>query len=340
MTGDEGFCSFAAQSLLKRLKALTKEADGVRQAGVGGDIEYVHRMRVASRRLRSALPLFADCLQKKRCKAWRRGMRDITRALGDARDLDVQIAFLEEYQSGLNSARLRRGPERLLLRLRQDRERAQGPILEDLDAFEFSGIADEMEKELKSLHGEAEEGLDAFRTSEAYRHASGEISTRMEEVLGFECCVDCPDKKEDLHAMRIANKRLRYVMEVFGSLYDDGLKEELGIIREFHTQLGDVHDCDVWEEFLGSFLEDERGRTLEFFGHDRFFSRIETGIEALAENRSAFRNERYEAFRDLFHLTRAECFWERLTARIREPLGDSGEGCASSVDPEWEGQPS
>lgn len=327
MAADKGFCRLAARSLLKRLKALTKEAEGVRRAGARGDVEYVHRMRVASRRLRSALPLFEECLPKKRCKAWRKGMKAITRALGEARDLDVQIAFLEDYLAGVEPARLRRGADRLILRLRQGRERAQGAMLEALDAFEASGIADEMEQELDSLDQGGKGDAPVFRTSGAYRHASREIAVRMGEVLAFETCVDHPEKKEDLHAMRIANKRLRYVMEVFGPLYDDGLEGELDVIRAFHTQLGDIHDCDVWEEFLSSFLEEERRRTVEFFGHDRFFSRLVPGIEALSENRRSFRSGRYEAFRELFHRTRGEGFWEKLAARVKElPASSGGSG--------------
>lgn len=321
MAYDEGFCSFAAQSLQKRLEALTREIEGVREAE---DIEFVHRMRVASRRLRSALSLFRECFPKKRFGLWRSGMRAITRALGDARDLDVQIDFLKGYLEGLESGRLKRGPERLILRLRQRREQAQGPVQKALDEFAGSGIAEDMGKWLKSLQkGGKSRGAD-FRTPGVYARAREAITERMTEVLGFEACVDQPENKEDLHAMRIANKRLRYVMEIFGPLYDDGLKEDLSTIREFHTQLGDIHDCDVWEEFFPVFLEEERRRTEEFFGHSRFFSRIESGILVLAQNRLSFRRERYETFRDLFHRTRKEGFWEKLGRRLEEPLSQIG----------------
>ncbi|MFQ6042085.1 MAG: CHAD domain-containing protein, partial [Candidatus Poribacteria bacterium] len=55
------------------------------------DIEYVHRMRVASRRLRSGFALFEECFPPKRLKRWRKQIRRVTRALGDARYTDVQI---------------------------------------------------------------------------------------------------------------------------------------------------------------------------------------------------------------------------------------------------------
>jgi hypothetical protein len=79
------------QKLPGLLDAFTTEISGVKEAQ---DIEYIHRMRVASRRLRAALPLFRTCFPDKQYLKWMQEITRITRALGDARDADVQIAFL------------------------------------------------------------------------------------------------------------------------------------------------------------------------------------------------------------------------------------------------------
>ena len=84
-------CIFGVQRLLPLLDAFSKEIDGVRTAQ---DIEHIHRMRVASRRLRAALPLFASCFPEKKYLQWMEEIRKVARALGEARDTDVQIAFL------------------------------------------------------------------------------------------------------------------------------------------------------------------------------------------------------------------------------------------------------
>ncbi|RQD81634.1 MAG: CHAD domain-containing protein [Methanocalculus sp. MSAO_Arc2] len=91
---DEGFCLYGAQVLRKLTEEIMAEADGVK---ISDDIEYIHRMRVASRRIRAALPLFAPCFTPVMYKRLRKGVRSITRSLGAARDLDVQIDFLNEY---------------------------------------------------------------------------------------------------------------------------------------------------------------------------------------------------------------------------------------------------
>jgi len=95
---DKGFCLFGAETLRKLTEDLQAEADGVRHSD---DIEYIHRMRVASRRIRAALPLFAPCFSKKMYKKTYKGVRSITRSLGAARDLDVQIDFLQTYLDSL-----------------------------------------------------------------------------------------------------------------------------------------------------------------------------------------------------------------------------------------------
>ncbi|MDO8842207.1 CHAD domain-containing protein, partial [Methanocalculus sp.] len=91
---DEGFCLFGAEILQKLMGDLTAEADGVRESD---DIEYIHRMRVASRRTRAALPIFACCFSGKDYNRFRKGVRSITRSLGAARDLDVQIDYIRSY---------------------------------------------------------------------------------------------------------------------------------------------------------------------------------------------------------------------------------------------------
>jgi hypothetical protein len=87
-------CRFGANRIPQRIKALSKEIDGVRK---GDDIEHVHRMRVASRRLRTALPLFKRCFPAGKFRSWKKTIKQITRVLSEARDTDVQITFLSVY---------------------------------------------------------------------------------------------------------------------------------------------------------------------------------------------------------------------------------------------------
>ena len=90
-----GLCWFGIRSLPPLLEAFEKEIEGVKASE---DIEYIHRMRVASRRLRAALPLFRRCFPQKQYARWMHEIAGITQALGMARDMDVQIAFLLRFR--------------------------------------------------------------------------------------------------------------------------------------------------------------------------------------------------------------------------------------------------
>jgi CHAD domain-containing protein len=61
------------------------------------DIERVHDMRVATRRLRAAMEIFAPCFPRKRLRATLREVKALADALGERRDRDVAIAELESF---------------------------------------------------------------------------------------------------------------------------------------------------------------------------------------------------------------------------------------------------
>ena len=86
------------------------------------------RVRMASRRLRSFLPLFALCLSRKTCDRWRKQLRRLTRALGEVRDIDVQIACVQHVLEQPASLEERPGLERLLLLLQQRRHALHEPV--------------------------------------------------------------------------------------------------------------------------------------------------------------------------------------------------------------------
>ena len=118
------FCLSGARTLLHYLHDLMAATPQVRQLE---DRECVHRVRVASRRLRSFLPLFALCLSRKTCDRWRKQLRRLTRALGEVRDIDVQIACVQHVLEHQASLEERPGLERLLLRWRTPRTPLRQP---------------------------------------------------------------------------------------------------------------------------------------------------------------------------------------------------------------------
>lgn len=80
------------------LARMLKEEAGVRK---GDDVEAVHDMRVATRRMRSVLRIFSPYYERKKVKALVRRLRKVAGALGEVRDLDVFRMKTEAYAAGV-----------------------------------------------------------------------------------------------------------------------------------------------------------------------------------------------------------------------------------------------
>ena len=106
----------------------------------GRDIEYVHDMRVASRRLRAAMRNFVDCFVPKKEFRWHlKRVEQITSTLGDVRDLDVLIdRFQKDVLTVPEDAQL--GVQNLIVHLQREREVQRAPMFtmfEKLDRNNF-----------------------------------------------------------------------------------------------------------------------------------------------------------------------------------------------------------
>jgi CHAD domain-containing protein len=91
----------AARTIEVRAQEVFEFAEGVFDTS---DIERVHDMRVATRRLRAALEVFADCFPKQDLKRALRDVKRLADALGARRDPDVAIAALERIAADLTAA--------------------------------------------------------------------------------------------------------------------------------------------------------------------------------------------------------------------------------------------
>ncbi len=270
---DEGACIFGASILLNHVEALIQETAGV-HAGEE-DIEFIHRARVASRRLRAALPLFQSCLPSRKSSTWLKSIRNVTRALGEARDADVQIECVEAVLSQVTDEAYRPGIRRLLLRLRQKRAGLQPSVVSAMGSLIDAGILDQM-RERFAAQAARKDSVYIY-TPALYQHSFQSIVTRLDNLLSYDAIVAQPEKVTELHEMRICAKWLRYTMENFSTLYAGELKPYLQIVRKVQEMLGDIHDCDMWGELLPRFTAEERQRTQDYYGHLRYFRRLIPG---------------------------------------------------------------
>jgi len=301
--------SYAAEMLLRNVRALLQEVDGVRGQGES-DIEPVHRMRVASRRVRTALSVFGEHLPNKRATAWRKDLSALSRALSNARDLDVQIDVLLNELRELDDLHHRPGLRRLLLRLRQQRLRRQRRVQTALREVEKRGTLNDMETRLNAMQPQLP-GEEAD-TAELRDLACARGKALLANLIAFEGSLDQPDQVQAHHAMRIAAKRLRYTLEIFAPLYDGQLDVYIQELRRCQTLLGDIHDCDVWLDFLPAFELRERRRMAKYLGHTRPFKNLQPGLTFFAEERRAQRAKRFDRFGREWRVYREQGLWENL----------------------------
>ena len=105
----------------------------------GTDIEFVHEMRVTSRRLRAAMDNFADCFPEKPFKKYYKKIKAITRTMGAVRDLDVLIARFQRELVTLTEAE-QVDIQGLIEHLQQEREDARKPMLMLFAELETTGF--------------------------------------------------------------------------------------------------------------------------------------------------------------------------------------------------------
>jgi CHAD domain-containing protein len=308
---DQSYAVLAARSIRKQAKALSRHIDGTR---TGEDLECLHQARVASRRLRAALSTFRDCWPGKTFRKWRKQMRQFTVALGPARDIDVQVQYIQRTLADLPEDKrpCQAGVARLLLRLRQRRESLQPRVVRALDSVEGSGVLKEMrsatERVLTGQEDDPTSAASAFVFAQAREH----IVRRLYKLMGYQGSLADPGDRQRHHQMRVAAKRLRYTMELFKPAYRDTMDETLAAVKEMQTLLGAVHDSDVWTEDLQRFRDLEQERTRQYFGHSRPFKRLAPGIDYLLKHQQEVREQAFLELKRRWGELQDAQIWERL----------------------------
>jgi CHAD domain-containing protein len=147
LSSEDSYASAAAKIVAVRSQELADHAAGVLDIG---DIERVHDMRVATRRLRAALEIFEPCFPAKQHRVGLGEVKALADALGERRDRDVAIAALGELSAKM-AAPDRPGIESLIERLREEQLGAN----EELARFVSRERLESLHERLRELGAEA-----------------------------------------------------------------------------------------------------------------------------------------------------------------------------------------
>lgn len=221
-----------------------------------GDVEGLHQMRVATRRLRSDLRTFRPMIDR----SWAGGLSEELRwlggLLGTVRDADVQLERLERDDADLLGEL-----KPYLERLRETQTSGREALLEALRSERYVTLLDRL--------------VDAERdplVSEAARRPAGQVLPDLakrawKRLEPHANAVRPDDPDERYHAVRIRAKRVRYAAEAIGPALGDkapALVRVAAAAAALQDLLGEMHDAFVTRADLEGLVRTAKGREYAF----------------------------------------------------------------------------
>jgi CHAD domain-containing protein len=218
----------------QRLTALSRTLPGARK----GDAHAVHQARVATRRLREALPLVTSGRSGRKLA---KSVRRVTRALGPVRELDVALLNLDQLRASGDV------PDGAIARLRQlvtdERQRLQLEMIRRIGHYSLDKLqrkalsAARRDAPLKDSQSTRDPRRIAAAQARAARRALA-LRAAMDNAAG----IYLPDR---LHAVRIAVKKLRYALEVARDLSASRATARIRTLKRVQELLGRMHDLEM-----------------------------------------------------------------------------------------------
>jgi len=221
---------------------------------LGEDIEELHDMRVATRRMRSAFRVFVTYFDPDGLRPFLKGLRRTGRALGSVRDLDVFMEKAQRYLAELPEDE-HADLDPLLETWREQREAARTNMLAYLDGKRYQRFVQEFGQFLVTEGaGALPPPADKPVPRQVCRAVPVLLYTRYEVVRNYEPVIENAPL-ETLHALRIDCKRFRYALEFFREVLGSEAEDVIKDVVTVQDHLGDLHDADVACRLLIEFLD-------------------------------------------------------------------------------------
>ncbi|MBP1764570.1 MAG: hypothetical protein H6Q65_1628 [Firmicutes bacterium] len=249
----------AQEELLRLLTALLIEVMNAEEqfSTYSEDPETLHQLRIALRRLRSALSFTKPLLAPEKYEQYQELLRQQGRETGYLREIDVTAASWQEV--------LRRKSFSVSGRfwldevLADERQAAWTKCSAALDKGAatalylalWAWLAGEIER-LEQVNQQNDQPLQVF--------VQGRVRDWLENILQMEKDLDFSDP-DSLHALRILGKKLRYMLEIFSDLLDrtSKLTERL---KKLQDGLGSIRDIQLTAELFKQWLQSRSSRAL------------------------------------------------------------------------------
>jgi CHAD domain-containing protein len=273
----------------QRLQVLTRTLP----AACSGNPEAIHQARVATRRLRAALPLLAKAGRKGRKLT--KAVTRLTRDLGHVRELDVALMDVDKLAADtvtpgegvqLLRAALREQRQHLFVKMARRVQRV------DLDRLQRKALAVAEDGQAHGRRVPADP-----RTVSATARRSKRRAVVLKAAIENAGGIYLPDR---LHQVRIAVKKLRYVLEIGRELTRSRASARIRLLKSVQDTLGRMHDLEMLIMHIRALQGSDRAPTLKASADlDRMVRRLEMECRQLHVRYIGFKKKLLELCDDV-----------------------------------------
>jgi CHAD domain-containing protein len=206
--------------------------------------DTIHDLRVYSRRLQQTFRVMLPKPVAPKARKLIRTLRKVRQAYGNSRNLDVNIDLIQQKHRAAGAAIVRQSWEVLQDALEAERRTEIVQARQKMARYDIVGFIGRAQ----TLMDSADIGSDVVeKLQQTVRAALKDWHDALELAKDDRSV-------ENLHALRIAAKRLRYRAELLAELGSGAMKPAIKTIKEFQTLLGDWHDRCVLLEHVADFI--------------------------------------------------------------------------------------
>jgi len=219
-------------------------------AFIGEDPEGVHKMRVATRRIRAALKILGGSLPPGERKDFRKRFRRLGRCLGAVRDIDVLLIHVEEYRGMLDAAE-KDALDPFVQYLRERWVESTAELRDLIKSRKYARLVAEFD----TFTSQSAVGADGEPPRRARDAAPVDIYVGLAGVRAYEPRL-AKAGINDLHRLRIEFKRLRYTVEFYQDILGEAAAGLIAEIKAAQDHLGLLQDAARAIELIDAYVAD------------------------------------------------------------------------------------